>query len=155
MLDKVKLFFGIEGLKADLDIPESFSTKDDTIVGVIRLHTKTEQTLMLLSLKLVETYQRGRGKDKRTNDYIWGSIDLTEPLTIPAQGEKIIDFKMPIKSKHSSIDLIGQKSKLHQSFTKMVKWVNRTKSEFFIELSTKVDGTALNPSVKKAIVLVD
>ncbi len=155
MLNKVKLFFGIEGLKVELDIPESFSIHEDVIVGVIRLHTKTQQTLRQLNLKLIETYQRGRGKDKRTNDYTWGSIELNDRLNIEAASEKIIDFRLPIKVQHSTIERLGQKSKVHQQISKLAKWVNNARSEFFIELSTQVDGTALNPSLKKPIALVD
>ena len=153
MLGKVKLFFGIEGLKVYLEIPESFSIRDKVIKGVVKLHSKSDQTLKKLDIKLIETYQRGRRTDKRTNDYICGKIELNESILIPANGEKVIDFNLPYQLQFSSIEKLGQKSIVHQRITDLAKWVNNAKSDFHVEVSAQVEGTALNPSLRKPIIL--
>lgn len=154
MFGKVKLFFGIEGLKVDLEIPETFTMKDKTIKGSLKLYSKSAQRLKKLQIMLKETYQRGRRADKKTNDYILGSIELNEDVVIPANGEKIIDFILPFQFQFSAIEKIGQKSSVHHQITNMAKWINNAKSQFGIEVTTQVEGTALNPSVRKEIFLV-
>ncbi|MEO5582447.1 MAG: sporulation protein [Saprospiraceae bacterium] len=154
MIGKVKLFFGIEGLKVDLEIQETFTVNDSSIGGSVRLHSKTAQRLKKLQILLKETYQRGRKADKRVNDYILGSIELNEDVLISANGEKIIDFNLPFKFQHSSMEKLGQKSMIHHQISKMAKWINNTKSEFAVEVATQVDGTALNPSARKEIQLI-
>ncbi|MEP7320739.1 MAG: sporulation protein [Saprospiraceae bacterium] len=154
MFGKVKLFFGIEGLKVDLEIQETFTLNDSSIIGSVRLHSKTAQRLKKLQIVLKETYQRGRSSEKRTNDYILGSIELNEDVLISANGEKIIDFNLPFKFQHSSIEKLGQKSSVHHQISRMAKWINNAKSEFAVEVATQVEGTALNPSVRKEIKLM-
>ena len=55
MLGKVKLYFGIEGLKMDLEIPEAFSLQDQSIPGTIRLHSKSAQAVSYTHL---DVYKR-------------------------------------------------------------------------------------------------
>lgn len=155
MLGKVKLFFGIEGLKVDLEIPDSFTPGDASIKGHLRLYSKSYQRLKRLEVKLIETYQRGRSQDKRVNDYILGKIEMNESLDIPAGGEKIIDFNIPFQVQYSSIEKLGQKSILHKQVSRLARWANNASSEYFIEVSTQVEGTALNPSLKKQISLIN
>ena len=151
MLGKVKLYFGIEGLKMDLEIPEAFSLQDQSIPGTIRLHSKSAQVINSLTVYLVESYQRGRGKDQRTNDYEWGKITLNENMSIPANGLKIIYFRLPFTAQLSKIDALGAKSVVLKKFTNLMKLSKNAKSEFNLVVKADVAGTALNPEVKKKI----
>lgn len=151
MFGKVKLFFGIEGLKLDLDVPANFSIAQKSIVGTIKLHTKSAQTLTHLQIKLVETYTRGRGADKRVNDLEWGSIILKQDVDVPAYGEKVIDFQLSITPQLSKIDQIGNKNKILKKVADLARIVNNTKSEFNIVVTAEVKGTALNPVIKRPI----
>lgn len=154
MLGKVKLFFGIEGLKVDLEVPLAFKANDKVIQGILKLYSKSPQTINSIEIKLVETYHRGRGHEKRTNDYIWGRIALNEPLEIPANGEKIIDFRLPVEPQLSSIEKMAGKSAVHNKIAGFARLLKNAKSVFHIEVSTKVEGTALNPGIKKEIKLI-
>lgn len=151
MLGKVKLYFGIEGLKMDLEIPDSFSLHEQSIHGSIRLHSKSAQVINSLTVILIESYQRGRGKDLRTNDYEWGKISLKENISIPSNGQKIIDFRLPFNAQLSKIDALGAKSVVLKKFTNLMKLSKNAKSEFNIIVKADVEGTALNPEVKKKI----
>ncbi len=151
MLGKVKLYFGIEGLKLDLDIPDSFSKEDKYLTGVLTLHSKSPQQLKRLVVTLKEVYHRGRGKDQRTNEYEWGKIEFTDILSIPANGKKIIDFRLPIKHQYSKVDEFGNRSAIFKKISSLAKMINKTKSEHFVEVAAHVEGTALNPSMKKPI----
>jgi len=154
MLGRVKLFFGIEGLKVDLEIPPQFHIKDRVISGVLRLHSKSPQTLKSIEIKLIETYHRGRGKEKRTNEYIWGKIEWNENIYIPALGEKIIDFRLPVTPQLSGMDEMANKSIVHRKIVSFASMLKNANSTFHIEVSTRIEGTALNPTEKKEIKLV-
>lgn len=154
MLGRVKLFFGIEGLKLDLELPSEFHIKDKVIAGVLRLHSKSPQTLKSVEIKLIETYQRGRGKEKRTNEYIWGKIEWNEPIFIPAAGEKIIDFRLPVTPQLSGMDEMAGKSIVHRKIAGLASMLKNASSIFHVEVSTRIEGTALNPSEKREIKLI-
>ncbi len=154
MLGRVKLFFGIEGIKVDLDVPAEFHVRDKVIAGSLRLHSKSSQTLKALEIKLIETYQRGRGKDKRTNEYVWGKIEWNENLYIPAMGEKIIDFRLPVYPQLSGMDEMAGKSIVHRKIASLASMLKNANSVFHVEVSTRIEGTALNPSEKKEIKLI-
>lgn len=155
MLGKVKLFFGIEGLKVDLDIPEHFSIQDQILKGSLRLHSKSAQTLKTLEIKLTETYQRGRGKDKRTNEYNWGQIEWKENIYIPAGSEKIIDFRLPLTPHLSRMEELAGKSIVHRKIASFASLLKNAQSVFHVEVTTRIEGTALNPSEKKEIKLLE
>lgn len=151
MLGKVKLYFGIEGLKIDVEVSDSFSIYEKVIEGVVKLHSKSAQEINSLRITLLESYQRGRGKDQRTNDYEWGKITLNENISIPANGQKILDFRLPINPQLSKIDELGAKSTILKKFTNLLKLTKNAKSEFNIIVKADVAGTALNPEIKKRI----
>lgn len=154
MLGRVKLFFGIEGLKLDVQTPAEFHIQDKVIEGAIRLHSKSPQTIQSVEIKLVETYQRGRGKDKRTNDYLWGKIVWKEQIHIPAYGEKIIDFRLPVTPQLSGMDEMAGRSLVHSKIASLASLIKNASSAFYIEVSAHIEGTALNPTEKKVISLV-
>lgn len=151
MLGKVKLYFGIEGLKIDLSIPESFTLKDNVIEGILTLHSKSPQIIKKLTVSLIETYHRGRGTDKRTNDYEWGKIVMNEKLSIGANEKKTIDFKLSFKPHLSRIDELAHKNSILKKITDLAKITKNAKSDFNIIVKADVEGTALNPEIKKGI----
>ncbi|MCB0641400.1 MAG: hypothetical protein KDC44_07155, partial [Phaeodactylibacter sp.] len=76
MLDRVKRWLGIEGVKLDLIIPEEVSKKSQLIKGKIRFTSMNTQQVTTAKIALIERYARGRRKDKRIDDYELGEVEL-------------------------------------------------------------------------------
>ena len=72
-------------------------------------------------------------------------------MSIPSNGQKIIDFRLPFTAQLSKIDALGAKSVVLKKFTNLMKLSKNAKSEFNLVVKADVAGTALNPEVKKKI----
>jgi len=153
MLDKVKKWLGIEGVKLELLIPEVIEESNDTVMGQIRLFSLTQQTVSGIKVKMIERYSRGRKQDKLTDEYVLGSIEFNQNLTIPKEEYLDIDFTLPFQIKKSEIDEIGDTNLIIGGLVKLAKSFEGVKSEYFIQAEANVVGAGLNPFVRQLIIL--
>jgi len=153
MLDKVKKWLGIEGVKLELFVPEAIEKSNDTIMGQIRLSSLTQQKVIGIKVKMIERYSRGRKQDKLTDEYVLGSIEFSQDLTIPKEEYLDIDFTLPFQIKKSEIDEIGDTNLIIGGLVKLAKSFEGVKSEYFIQAEANVVGAGLNPFVRQLIIL--
>ena len=85
MFGTVKKWLGIEGVKLELDLPEVVFKQVEAVTGKIRFYSKNAQEVTSIRVALVEKYTRGRGEDKRIDDYQLGEIFLNETIQVPAE----------------------------------------------------------------------
>ena len=153
MLDKVKKWLGIEGVKLELHIPEVIEKSNDIVMGQIRLFSLTQQKVSGIKVKMIERYSRGRKQDKLTDEYVLGSIEFSQDLTIPKEEYLDIDFTLPFQIKKSEMDEIGDTNLLIGGLVKLAKSFEGVKSEYFIQAEANVVGAGLNPFVRQLIIL--
>ena len=151
MLGKVKKWLGIEGVKVELQIPDSFSRKDELIEGTLIFTSMNNQTVNGIKLKLIEKYSRGRKKNKLVDEYKMGEIVIDEVFEVFAEEELIIPFELPVKIVHSEMDDYERKFFLFVPFVKTAKFIRGVKSEYRVEVEADVQGTKLDPFDKKVI----
>lgn len=153
MLDKVKQWFGIEGVKVELIIPETASIKNGIIKGQLQFSSMNAQTVQNINLKLVEIYTRGRRKNKMTNEYEIGQVTIFESFQVPAELPILVDFELPFELLKSEMDEMADKNFLLGGVAKLAKMSRGVNSEFRVEVEADVKGTRLNPFDKKMILL--
>ncbi|MFK7950867.1 MAG: sporulation protein [Saprospiraceae bacterium] len=153
MLDKVKQWFGIEGVKVELIIPEAVSLKNGVIKGQLQFSSMNAQTVQNINLKLVEIYTRGRRKNKMTNEYEIGQVTIFESFQVPAELPILVDFELPFELLKSEVDEMADKNFLLGGVAKLAKLSRGVNSEFRVEVEADVKGTRLNPFDKKTILL--
>lgn len=153
MLDKVKQWFGIEGVKVELILPEAVSIKSGIIKGQLQFSSMNAQTVQNINLKLVEIYTRGRRKNKMTNEYELGQVTIFESFQVPAELPILVDFELPFNLLKSEIDEMADKNFLLGGVAKLAKMSRGVSSEFRVEVEADVKGTRLNPFDKKGILL--
>jgi hypothetical protein len=154
MFGKVKKWLGIEGVKLDLALPEMAFEQVGALSGQIIFHTKYPQTITKIKVVMVEKFTRGRGKERRTDEYLLGEITLDHRIEVPSEEPVAIDFTLPFELAKSRMDELGSKNFLTGGVVKVAKMLRNVRSEYHIEAEAKVEGTALNPFDKKAIRLV-
>jgi sporulation-control protein spo0M len=154
MIGKVKRWFGIEGVKIELIIPEEINEKSGKIHGKIRFSTMETQIVTALQVKIVETYKRGRKEDKRIDDYQIGRIYLEEEMEIQPEEPLELDFSLPFELVKSEIDAFGDKNFLAKGIASLAKRSRAVKSTFRVEAEANVKGTKLNPFDKQVITIV-
>lgn len=154
MFGKVKKWLGIEGVKVELLLPEMAFEQVGAISGQVLIHSKNEQVVTALRLKITEKYSRGRGKEKLVDEYELGSIVLKKSIQVPADEPLAVDFTLPFQLKKSNVDEFGEKNFMTSGLVSLAKKLQAVHSEFSVEVEADVEGTALNPFSKKTIKLM-
>ncbi len=154
MFGKVKKWLGIEGVKLELILPEEVELSSNIVDGKIVLISMNDQAVTKLNVKLIEQYSRGRRKEKLTDEYTLGEESITQRIEVSAQAPVEIDFSLPFKINKSEMDEMEESNPLLGGAVKAAKWLRGVKSTYRIEVKAEVEGTMLNPFVKKVLILV-
>ena len=151
MFGKVKQYLGIEGVKLEVLLPEEVAFKAKQIDGKIRLSTMNAQTVTSLKVQLIERYARGRGKDKKLDEYTLGTINLNEKIKIPNDSPIEIEFTLTFEPLASEVDDFANKNPLFKGLAGLARRAYNAESSYFVLAEAEVKGTALNPFIKQAI----
>ena len=154
MFGKVKRWLGIEGVKVELVLPEEVHVADGLIEGKLKFESMHTQTITHIRLMLTEKYIRGRWKNKLTDQYKIGEIELTEDIEVPANEVIMLDFELPFTYVKSDMDEFGDKNFVFKKVVDVAKALKNVKSEFYIEAEATVKGTALSPFDRQEIRMV-
>lgn len=151
MFGKVKKWLGIEGVKISLIIPEEVRLDSKEVEGNIKLESMHTQTVTRITISLFEKYTRGRFKQKLTDVYKMGEIELTDLIEVPAHEPVFIDFVLPFEHAKSEMDELAQKNIVLKKMVGTAKFLKNVKSEFYIQAEAEVTGTALSPFDKQPV----
>lgn len=154
MFGKVKKWLGIEGTKLELIIPEEWPANQESLPGRVRLYSKNAQVVTSIKLVLIERYNRGRGKEKRTDEYLLGETTIHRRIEVPAEGSAELKFEIPFSIIRSDMDKLEGRNILAKNFVKAVKWMEGVQSQFRVEVEATVEGVALSPFERKEVKLI-
>ncbi len=150
----MKQWFGIEGVKVELDVPDEIIKQLGVVKGQLRFSTMKTQTVTAVKVTMIETYKRGRKEDKRIDEYQVGTVYLKEPFEIKAEEPLVLDFILPFELLKSEMDNFANKNFLTKGIAGLARMTRAVKSEFRVEVEADVDGTRLNPFDKKYVKIV-
>lgn len=125
--------------------------KADKIEGSLLFYSKRKQIVESVNIKLIERYTRGRRKNKLIDEYILGEMDYDKRIEVPEEQFIELEFAMPFEVLKSDMDKLSDWSFLTRGFVEVAKKVKNARSDFRIEVSAEVKGTAIPPLVKKVI----
>lgn len=151
MFGKVKKWLGIEGVKISLLIPQEIYINSKELEGNIKLESMHTQTVTKITISLFEKYTRGRFKQKLTDVYKMGEIELTDSIVVPAHEPVFIDFVLPFEHAKSEMDELADKNIVLKKMVGTAKLLKNVKSEFYIQAEAEVSGTALSPFEKLTV----
>ncbi len=154
MFGKVKKWLGIEGVKVELLLPEMAFEEVGAVSGQLVFHSKNQQVVRSVRLKMVEKYSRGRGQDKLVDEYLLGEITLDQRIEVPAEDPIAVDFTLPFQLRKSNVDEFGDKNFLTGGLVSLAKKLRAVSSEYRVVAEADVEGTALSPFDDKLIRLV-
>ncbi len=154
MFEKVKQYFGIEGVKVNLLLPEEVRSYEKQLSGTVQLASMNRQIVQSIQIKMIELYTRGRGNDKRIDEYQLGSINFQENIEIVPESPFELAFTLPFRLIRSEVEAFGDKNFIFKGIAGAAKLAYGAKSAFFVVAEAKVKGTALPPFVKKKINLL-
>ncbi len=154
MIGKVKKWLGIEGVKLELDIPDTLQRDGIMLYGKIRFSSLHAQTISSFKVVMIEKYARGRSEERLTDEYELGEITVEKIIEVPAEGTVEVPFQLPYRVTNSEMDEMQNRNIFSGALVKALKYYENVNSEFRVEAEAKVGGVALNPFDKKIIELV-
>lgn len=152
MIQRVKRWLGIEGVKIELLLPETLSLKSALLEGKLRFQSMNPQRVTYLRIALKERYSRGRGEERLVDEYVLGALEVEKQIDIPKGKIVELPFSLPFVRVESNVDTM-EKALLWKGVAKVAKWANQVESEFRVEAEARIQGTALNPFVRQVIVV--
>ncbi len=153
MFKKVKKWLGIEGVKLELILPEKVKEVEGIIKGKIRFSSMNDQTVDAVRVVMMERFSRGRKKEKLTDEYKLGEIQLEKEIPISKDHPVEIDFSLPFELMKSEMDELEDRNIIFSGLVKIAKKIRSVNSEYYIEVEAKAKGTALHPFDKQKIIL--
>ena len=154
MIGKVKKWLGIEGTKLELILPEEWPANEKSLPGRIRFFSKNAQVVTSVKIVLIERYVRGRGKEKRTDEYLLGETTIHRRIDVPAEGSSELKFDIPFSLIKSDMDKLGDRNPLTRRLAQAAKWIEGVQSQYRVEAEAIVEGVALNPFERKEVKLL-
>ena len=151
MFGKVKKWLGIEGVKLELLLPEEVDASQGIIHGQVQFYSLHPQTVTFIKVVLIERYTRGRGKERLTDEYELGAIQMEQVIDIPEHEPVEVDFALPFNRVKSDIDEFGERNLLFDSLARAARALHNVSSVYRIEAEARVRGTALNPFDREEI----
>lgn len=136
----------------DIILPEDLYKSTGLIEGVIRFTTMNTQQITETQVVLIERYTRGRRKNKKTDEYELGRIELESTFMVYPDEPKDIPFELPFQLLKSKADQKQERGGFGGIMASTMKSFSNVKSEYRIEAESKVAGTALHPFDKKMVI---
>lgn len=153
MLQNLKKVLGIEGLKIDILLPAEVRKEEGIIKGKIIMTTLRDTQVSGFILKAVERYSRGRGKNKKTNEYVMGNQTIQKHVSVQKGETKEIEFELPFRWMQSEMDKWQEQNFIYGGLIGLAKKISAVHSEFYVLVEAKETGTKLSPHVKKTFLL--
>lgn len=154
MFGKVKRWLGIEGVKVTMILPEAVDGASGVVEGQLKFDSMHTQTISSIRISLTEKYTRGRFKNRLTDLYKIGEIQLEEDIEVPAGEPIVVDFELPFTIIKSEMDELGAKNIVMRKLVGAAKTLKNVHSEYYIEAEAQVKGTALSPFDKQEIKII-
>lgn len=153
MIGRVKKWLGIEGVKLELLLPEQVEAETGLLQGRVRLQSLNPQVVYGIRIALIERYSRGRGEERLVDEYELGRTELEHTLRVLPGETRELPFSLPFQVVRSNVEVFGQKNFLYKGLSAIAKKAHAVQSEYRVEAEAQVEGVALNPFDKKAILI--
>lgn len=150
LIDKFKQWFGIGGVKIQLDVPAQYDRTGGEAKGKVQVTSKSNQSITKLEVKVVEEWSHGRGAERTTKSIDLGVVSLPG-FDIQAGESKTLEFNIPFSYTKSSNENMAEQGGAMGVLGKVAKFADGEKSEFFVKASADVKGTVLAPSDSKPV----
>ncbi len=151
MIKRIKQALGIEGIKVRIDCPVEHEASAKVIKGVLEFSTKNEQAVNSVILRFIETYKRGRRKNKRIDDYLLGEWFFEEAFTVSPDEPYRLPFELEFDLLQSGVEKFQSKNLIFKGIGEIAKLAKNASSIYTLAAEVKVQGTAFNPRSEKEV----
>lgn len=141
----------MDTVKLRLDVMESYPKDVETVNGDIELRSAAAVQVDDLQLRLVEVYTRGRGDEKRIDEYVLGRWQAACPIIVPPAQALAIRFELNFELEKSKMDTLGDQNFLFRGVASLAKTFKGVQSDYYLIAEATVRGGKLKPFAKAKI----
>jgi len=141
MFEKVKNWFGIEGVKIRFLLLKSYPKNVKTINGELEILSQSSQVIESLRFKFIETYHVGKGKQRKSEEFVLGTLELDAVFPLSAQEKKRVFFQIPFEQKLSNMDKLANKGPFRKGIVFLAKTFSKVESTYRVEAEAKIKGS--------------
>lgn len=152
MFGTVKKWLGMEGTRIRLHTLPVYPNTVKTINGEIEVYAKQTETIQSIRLRFLEVYTRGKGEDKRIDEYELGIWVYDAPLTLINGERQLLPFKLAFEPLQSAMDRRAEKAPLLKGVVNLMKNLKGVQSDYRIEAEAIVQGNTWHPMARAKIV---
>ena len=153
MFDKVKNWLGIEGVKIRFLLLKAYPKGVKTINGELEILSQSNQVIEGLRFKLIETYHVGKGKQRKSEEFVLGTLDQDTVFTVSAQAKKRVFFQIPFERKLSNMDKLANKGPFRKGIVFLAKTFSKVESTYRVEAEAKIKGSNWTAFTKSDLAL--
>lgn len=151
LMDTVKGWFNIGGVKVQLEVASSVSRSGNELPGKITLTSKGDKHVLSVKCKLVEAVTTGRDDEEKTEEKTLGQTTISGEFDMKTGETKSFDFVMPYAIEERLADKKGALG----AVGKLGNFASGTKIEYTVIAECDVKGTAFDPTAKQEMKVVD
>lgn len=144
MFGKIKKILGIEGVKIELDIPESVKEKSGKIEGKVTLTSLRDSKVSAIKITVFEKYTRGRRKGKLIDEYQIGQTIMVDEIVLAKNDILQIPFSVDFELRKSQMD-VAEDNLLLFGLVKLAKLAKGVKSSYRVQAEAIEEGAKLHP----------
>ena len=146
VIERVKDFLGIEGLRLTLRVHGEPELVDGVLAGEIALDSLREQRVERLSLLLTERYSRGRGESRLIDTYELGGLVREVDIAVGAGEQVVVPFDLHFAPRPSPAERFLAAKPLAGALTRLARLTVGAASEYELRASAQVRGISLTPT---------
>ena len=140
MFQRFKKWIGVNQVKIKFNTLPVYPSSVETLNGELIFYAQDEQEIESFTLVLSEVYTRGRGQNKRIDEYTLGKETINEPILLsPKQPHRYL-FKLPFQFNMSNMDKIGKKNLITRQISRLAKSMKGVQSDFSLQIEAKIRG---------------
>lgn len=151
LLDKIKGWLNIGGVKVKLDVAPQVSRSQSELPGKVTLTTKDDKHVLKLNYKLIEERTTGSDDEEETEETILGQVTMSEPFDIKGGETRELDFVIGYAIKERLADKKGMMG----AVGKLGSFAAGEELKYYVVAECDVKGTALDPSDKREVQVVE
>ena len=151
MFQRFKKWIGVNQVKIKFNTLPVYPSSVETLNGELIFYAQDEQEIESFTLVLSEVYTRGRGENKRIDEYTLGEETINESILLsPKQPHRYL-FKLPFQFNMSNMDKIGKKNLITRQISRLAKSMKGVQSDFSLQIEAKIRGQQTLSRAKTSI----
>ncbi len=150
MFGNIKKLLGMGDFEVELLCSDKINVTDKVLQGAVKIKSRRENILIRLEMQLIEDFKKGRGADKKEEEFVWALRNMDMDVYLPSGEFVIIPFRLDFEPVLSNMDKIGNNFILSGPI-QLAKYLKGVSSTMRLDIRCCVRGIEDSPIISKRL----